>query len=186
MKYPILFYILLSHASICAQGINKNWNAELDQAIAQFKGCENTTKAGVHSCNKYIGRTLKLIYQLNDFYSKSEGRYRLAGEIHDYVQNSPQWTYLGKGYEQEALTKAQQRANEKKAVVAVYRDASGEGHVAYILPGDLRLSGSWRLRVPNSAALFIQEPERSYSNKGLSYSFPRNLIPSVSLYERKY
>ena len=186
MKYLIAFYIVLLHGSAYAQGINKTWSAELDEAIAQFKSCENTTVAGVHSCNKFIGKTLKLVYQRNDFYSKREGRYMLAGEIYDYLQNSKQWTYLGKGYEQAALTKAQQRANEKKAVVAVYRDSAGEGHVAYILPGDLQASGSWRLQVPNSAAYFIEQPERSYSNKGLSYSFPRSAIQSVDLYVRKY
>ena len=186
MKYQVLYLLILSHTSIYAQGIDKNWNTKLDESIAQFKSCENTTVAGVHSCNKYIGQALKLVYRINDFYSTSKGRYMLAGEIHEHVQNSKRWSLLGKGYEQDALTKAQQRANQKKAVVAVYRDASGEGHVAYILPGDLQASGSWRLQVPNSAAFFIEEPSRSYSNKGLSYSFPRSAIQSVSLYERKY
>ena len=186
MKHILTLFALLFHTSLYAQGISERWNTELNGAIAQFKACENTTKAGVHSCNKYIGSTLKLIYQRDDFYSKKKGRYMLAGEIYDYVQSSSRWNLLGKGYEQEALTKAQQRANQKRAVVAIYRDAAGEGHVAYIIPGKLQASGSWGLRVPNSAAFFIEEPGRSYSNKGLSYSFPRNLIQSVSLYERKY
>lgn len=185
MKYLVIFLILLSHTGSYAQSIDRNWNSKLDEAIAQFKACENTTEAGVSSCNKYIGETLKSLYQLSDFYSKENGRYMLAAEIHDYVQNSNQWVYLGKGYEQEALTEAQQRANEKKAVVAVYRNAAAEGHVAYILPGELQPSGSWRLQVPNSAAYFTEQPERSYSQRGLSYSFPRNLIPAVSLYVRK-
>ena len=186
MKYLIVSLFILSHASSFAQVIDRNWNTKLDASIAQFRACENTTEAGVNSCNVYIGKTLKTLYKLSDFYSKENGRYMLAGEIHDYVQNSSRWVYLGKGYEQKALTKAQQQANEKKAVVAVYRNAAAEGHVAYILPGELHASGSWRLQVPNSAAYFIEQPERSYSHKALSYSFPRNLIPSVSLYVRKY
>lgn len=186
MKYRLLCLILLSHASMHAQGINKDWNALLGKSVTQFQTCENTTEAGIHSCNKYIGQALKLIYQVDDFYSKTQGRYLLAGEIYDYLQTSRQWTHLGKGFEQKALTKAQQQANAKRATVAIYRDASGKGHVAYIIPGALKASGSWRLQVPNSAAFFIEQPERSYSNKGLSYSFPRNLIQSVDLYVRKY
>ncbi len=177
---------MLYCSSLYAQRIDKNWNSKLNASIAQFRACENTTEAGVNSCNQYIGKTLKVLYQLNDFYSKENDRYMLAGEMQDYLQHSNRWVFLGKGYEQEALTKAQQRANEKKAVVAVYRDASGEGHLAYILPGELQTSGSWRLQVPNSAAYFIDQPERSYSHKALSYSFPRSSIQSVSLYVRKY
>lgn len=185
MKYIIVPLALLFYGNSYAQKIDRNWKSKLDESVTQFKDCKNTVEAGVSSCNKYIGETLQSLYHLSDFYSTERGRYMLAGEIHNYVQNSARWIYLGKGYEQKALTKAQQRANERKAVVAVYRNAAAEGHVAYILPGELQASGSWNLQVPNSAAYFIDQPERSYSQKGLSYSFSRNLLVSVDLYVKK-
>ena len=186
MKCFLILLFFTGYPSLYAQKISENWKTELNEAVAQFKTCKNITEAGIHSCNKYIGNALQLIYQCNDFYAKEKQRYLLAGEIYDYVRSSSRWNLLGRGYEQEALTQAQQQANQQRAVVAVYRSAAGEGHVAYVIPGELQASGSWGLRVPNSAAFFIKEPERSYSHKGLSYSFPRNLIQSVELYERKY
>ncbi len=70
-----------------------------------------------------------------------------------------------------SLTQAQQLANEKKAVVAVYQNANSVGHVALVLPGNLEASGSWGLSVPNAASFFLPEPSRSFVNKGLSFAF---------------
>ena len=186
MKYVVTASILLCCSFAPAQTINRNWNSELAEGISQFKSCENTSATGISSCNAFIGKTLKTIYRINDFYATGGGRYMLISEIYDYLQNSSRWTLLGKGYEQEALAKAQKLANEKKAVVAVYLNEQDIGHLAYILPGDLQPSGSWGFQVPNSAAYFPTQPEKSYMNKGLSYSFPRSVIREVQLYARKY
>ena len=183
MKLFILF-IFLHGTCAYAQTISRNWNHTLEEAVGQFKRCEDTSTTGVSSCNAFIGQTLKTVYQLNDFYSAKEGRYMRINEIYDYLQHSKQWMLLGKGYEQKALTEAQSLANGKKAVVAVYLTGTDIGHLAYILPGELKLSGSWGIQVPNSAAYFTSEPEKSYVNKGLSYSFPRRLMTEVYLYAR--
>ena len=107
-------------------------------------------------------------------------------EIYDYLQHNQRWTLLGKGYEPKALAKAQSLANQKKAVVAVYLNKESLGHLAYILPGELRPSGTWRVPVPNSAAYFTAEPQKSYVNESLSYSFPYRMTPQVYLYARTY
>lgn len=186
MKYLITVLMMLYGAGGQAQKINQNWNSQLEEAISQFKTCENTTVAGVNSCNDFIGETLKTIYRVNDFYSVADSRYMLVSEIYAYLQNSKRWTLLGKAYEQETLSSAQKLANEKRAVVAIYLNESNIGQLAYILPGSLQPSGTWGFQVPNSAAYFIDKPEGSYTNKGLSYSFPRNAIQSVLLYTRAY
>ncbi len=186
MKYLITIFMMAYGAGGQAQGVNRNWDSRLEEAVSQFKGCENTTVAGVNSCNDFIGETLKTIYRVNDFYSVTDGRYMLVSEIYGYLQNSKRWTLLGKAYEQEALASAQKLANEKKAVVAIYLSKSNIGQLAYILPGSLQPSGTWGFQVPNSAAYFIDKPKNSYTNKGLSYSFPRNAIQSVLLYTRAY
>ncbi len=182
----IIIFMMLYGAGGHAQGVNRKWKSQLEEAVSQFKTCENTTVAGVNSCNSFIGETLQTIYQVNDFYSAAKGRYMLVSEIYAYLQDSKGWTLLGKAYEQEALSGAQKLANEKKAVVAIYLSESSIGQLAYILPGSLQPSGTWGFQVPNSAAYFIDEPENSYTNKGLSYSFPRNAIQSVLLYARTY
>ena len=186
MKHLITILVMLYGVGTQAQGVNRNWDRRLEEAVSQFKACENTTVAGVNSCNDFIGETLKTIYRVNDFYSVANGRYMLVSEIYAYLQNSKRWTLLGKAYEQEALSSAQKLANEKKAVVAIYLNESNVGQLAYILPGGLQPSGTWGFQVPNSAAYFMDEPANSYTNKGLSYSFPRNAIQSVLLYARAY
>lgn len=178
----VFFFYSLSYS----QSINSNWKQELTNEFDQFRACENTAETGINPCNKFIGRSLRTVYKVNDFYAKELGRYMLVSEIEGFLKDSKRWTLLGHGYEQEALNKAQDYANAKKAVVAVYLNEENLGHLAIILPGALQPSGSWGFQVPNSAAYFMSEPEKSYMNKGLSYSFPRNLIKEVLIYGRNY
>ena len=110
----------------------------------------------------------------------------MVSEIASFVGESNQWTMLGHGYEQKALAEAQTNANAKKAVIAVYMNEAGAGHVALILPGDLQPSGSWGLNVPNSASFLLMEPQRSYVGKSLSYAFAKNHLRDVVIYTRNY
>ncbi len=178
----LFFFLSASHG----QSLNSHWKRDLDHELAQFKGCENKAAEGIHSCNNFIGNMLPTVYQINDFYSKTLGRHMRVIEISDYLHSSNQWILLGRGYEQKALNEAQQYANAKKAVVAIYVDEAGIGNVSLILPGTLRPSGSWKLQVPNSASFFLSDPEKSYMDKGLSYSFERLLTKEVFIYGRKY
>ncbi len=172
--------------SSIAQSLNNNWENGLKQELQQFLSCDHSEVHGISPCNKYVGIALKTIYNINDFYSKPDGRYMLISEIHDFVDKSDRWTMIGMAYEQAALDKAQKLANSKKAVVAVFLDETGIGHVSYILPGDLKMSGSWGFKVPNSVSFFTGEPENSYVGKPLSYAFGRKHIKDVKLYARVY
>ena len=186
MRQLLLFFSLLLSTYSYAQTIDRQWNRTLEAAINQFKQCEDTVDKNTVACHAFVGRTLKVLYQIDDFYSSQLGRYMHVDEIYDYLQNNPRWTLLGKGYEPKALAKAQSLANQKKAVVAVYLNEESLGHLAYILPGELRPSGTWRVPVPNSAAYFTGEPQKSYVNESLSYSFPYRITPRVYLYARAY
>lgn len=110
----------------------------------------------------------------------------MVSEIANFLQGSDQWKMLGRGYDQKALVEAQTNANAKKAVIAVYMNSDGIGHIAIILPGELQPSGSWGLNVPNSASFLLMEPQRSYVNKGLSYAFAKSHLKDVVLYVRAY
>ncbi len=169
-----------------AQSLSNNWKSNLNKDLQEFLSCDHSEVQGISPCNKYIGTALKTIYNIDDFYSKSDGRYMLVSEIYSFVESSDRWSLLGKAYEKDALVQAQKLANNKKAVVAVYLDEKGIGHVSYILPGEMKMSGSWGFDVPNSASFFTGEPENSYVGKPLSYAFGRNHIKDVKLYARVY
>jgi hypothetical protein len=109
-----------------------------------------------------------------------------ANEISGFIKNSEKWTLLGHSYEQATLNTAQEYANAKKAVVAVYSNAEGVGHVVVITPGQLRASGTWGLNVPSAVSFFVNDPAKSFVDKGLSYAFAKNMQKDVLIYVRKY
>jgi hypothetical protein len=178
----ILFSIIT--AGVFAQSINQNWSEQLNSELEVFKQCKDTGESDVNLCSKSIGESFNIVYKVKDFYSSDLGRYMTGTEIDKFLQTSSQWTKIGFAYDQANLTKAQEIANGKKAVLAVYIGEDNSGHVSIILPGELTASGSWGLKVPNSASLFMNSPQRSYVNKALSYAFTRNMIKDVVLYSR--
>ncbi|WP_224996082.1 hypothetical protein [Cesiribacter sp. SM1] len=176
------FFCFATHA----QQTNKNWMQDLNRDLEQFRACDNVVTAGINPCNKFIGSALSTVYKVNDFYSKELGRHLLVSEIASYLKENQKWSLLGKGFEQTALVQAQELANAGKAVVAIYLNQEGIGHVSIILPGELKPSGTWGFQVPNSASFFISTPDKSYVGKGLSYAFERPLLNGVLLYARNY
>lgn len=186
MKNIFTLFFLLSFSYAQAQSINTSWQQDLNAALEELKKCENDNPTGVSSCNHYMGSALKKIYKVDDFFSTSADRYMLASEIAAFLKNSDKWTLLGYGFEQKALTEAQNLANTNKAAVAVYVNEEGLGHVAFIVPGEMRLSGIWGIQVPNSASLFPSDPGKSYVSKPLSYSFEGTQVKRVLIYGRNY
>lgn len=168
------------------QSINNNWKQDLNKELELLRACDDSQSTGVSPCNKFMGGALKTLYNVDDFYSKSSGRYMLTAEIAAFLKNSDKWTLLGPGYEQKALNEAQNYANAKKAAIAIYVNEEGIGHVAIIAPGDLRLSGTWGFQVPNSVSFFPSDKSKSYVDKSLSYAFAGTQIKSVLIYGRKY
>jgi hypothetical protein len=177
----IAFHLLLSSAG--AQTLNPNWKQQLNTALQDFMACQGSS-ADKSDCLKYQGEALKLVYKVNDFYAEKNGRYMTSSEIAKFLKESNTWSALGPVYEQSTLKQAQDHANSKKAVVAVYQNAAGIGHVVVITPGSLQPSGSWGLNVPTVASFFTPEPERSFVDKGLSFAFTKNLMKDVTIYVR--
>lgn len=182
--FTVLFFFILSVSG--AQTINTNWKQDLSKDMVEFKACDNSSYSGVNPCNKFIGMSLATVYQVNDFYSARDKRHMLVGEIAGFLKSSEQWTLLGFAYDQKALNSAQQYANSNKAVVAVYLNEEGLGHMSLITPGDLMPSGTWGFRVPNSVSFSVIHPEKSYIDKGLSYAFEKQHIKHVLIYGRNY
>ncbi len=168
-----------------AQTLNNNWKQDLENAMKEFQSCQPTTDLN-SPCNKFLGESLNTVYRINDFYSQNLGRYMVASEIAKYLKSSEQWSLLGPCYDQKTLTQAQEHANARKAVVAVYTTSSGGGHVVLITPGSLQSSGSWELSVPTATSFFLSQPDRSFINKGLSFAFGKILMKDILIYTRKY
>ncbi len=183
IKSLLVMVILLQNSVLHSQSLNTNWKQSLDESLNSFMACKSNGEA-LNPCSKYVGEMVNTVYKVNDFYSQQLGRYMLVDEIAQFLKDNPKWKSLGKALNQEALKEAQESANSKKAVVAIYLNSSGVGHMALILPGELQSSGSWGLSVPNSASFLLTDPEKSYVGKGLSYAFPRSALINVLLYVR--
>lgn len=176
---------LIVSFTLSGQSINEDWKKELTNSLHQFMQCEAPID-DQSPCNIFVGESLKVVYEINDFYSSSKQRYLLANEIYDFLEGSDKWTLLGNGSEQSALNNAQGYANLKKAVVAVYKAKVGHGHIALVLPGNLVDSGKWAVKVPNSASFFLNKPAKSYINQKLSMAFSKDIKGEVKLYGRNY
>jgi hypothetical protein len=121
-------------------------------------------------CNYFLGRALDRIYGIKDF-KKSEDTWLSANEIDSFLQeHTEHWTLIGSGDDQQILAQAQADANSGAALIAVSKGSS-HGHVALILGGRLSQSTSWNLYTPNSAAMFLDKPDKSYIGKHLGYAF---------------
>jgi hypothetical protein len=184
-KTAFALFALFINAASHGQTLNNNWKQDLDSAMKEFLSCQATTDVN-SPCNKFLGESLNTVYRINDFYSQSLGRYMVAAEIAKYLKSSEQWSLLGPCYDQKTLTQAQEHANARKAVVAVYTTASGGGHIVLITPGALQSSGSWELSVPTATSFFLSQPDRSFINKGLSFAFGKILMKDILIYTRKY
>lgn len=182
----VLVGIVLFSTGASAQTLNTNWEKDLTALMDEFMKCTSSS-SDTYACSAYITESVAKVYKLNSaLYSEKSKRYLHLKEVSQQLAESSQWTLIGHAYDQKALTEAQELANGKKAVIAVYTTAEGISHVAVILPGTLQYSGTWGFQVPNSASFVLSDPSKSYVNKGLSYAFARNMIKDVTLYSKKY
>jgi hypothetical protein len=180
-KYFLSIVFLAAAVPSNAQLLNNNWKEDLSSSLNQFINCGSDGE-----CAGFPGQVLHTIYKVNDFYSQQSRRYMTVGEIAKFLAETRTWTNLGKPYDQKILETAQSYANAKKAVVAVYQNAQGIGHVVVITPGALQLSGSWGLKVPNVASFLTSDPKKSFIDKALSFAFAKNMIKDVTIYSKVY
>jgi hypothetical protein len=174
----LLMYSLYSSA----QTVNANWRQDLNQILEQFQQC--TASPDKSACNNYTGEALNKVYKVNDFYSQQSKRFMTASEIATFLKGSSHWKSLGQPFDQKTLNAAQEHANSKKAVVAVFMNAQGVGHVAIVVPGELKPSGSWGLNVPPAASFLASDPAKSFVDKGLSFAFMKQMLKDVVIYAR--
>ncbi len=181
LQSGIFTLLLLCTFATHAQSLNGNWKKDLTVSLEEFLKCEGSSE-----CAGFTGKALNTLYKINDFYLQKEGRYMTVNEISAFLRDNSKWTNLGKPYDQKILETAQDLANAKKAVVAVYQNAQGIGHVALIAPGALQPSGSWGLSVPGAVSFLTTDPQKSFVDKSLSFAFSKGMMKDVTIYGRNY
>lgn len=177
--------LLLSSSVLFGQSINTNWKKDLNVLLEEYLKCAGSSENN-YGCSAFISESIAKVYKVNNVYVDKLKRYKLMNEMSEVIAEPAQWTLLGHAYDQKILDQAQTLANANKAVVAVYNTPEGVKHIALILPGDLQFSGTWGFKVPNSASFVLNDPTKSFVEKGLSYAFTRNMIKDVKLYSKNY
>ncbi|EDP97944.1 hypothetical protein KAOT1_12042 [Kordia algicida OT-1] len=148
--------------------LSKDKEQMLATTIAYFKNCKANAETR-NDCRNSITKMISEFYTIDDFKNENN-EYVIYDSIQPIIKKSDTWVQLGNANDQEALNKAQQAANDGKATLAI--DVSESyGQVAMIIPGKLTNSGSWKLKVPNAAALVNYSADKSFMDKSLSYAF---------------
>lgn len=141
--------------------------AILEEIEADYYACYDGKKVGAEECIHFTSEALCRFYEIDDF--KEGEEYESYKVIRDKIANlSSGWDCVGDASDQNALEKAQDLANTGRAVVAL--DPDKNYHVAIILPGNLKKSGTWGIKCPNSASYF-RHKKKAYFNKPLSHSY---------------
>ena len=157
---------------------NKPVAQQAEQIYARFLSCSEDYS---YRCRTYTSELISTVYEIENL--KTSSGYMSTNLLAQHIENSKEWTLLGPAYKTEVLQDAQKRANEEKAVVAVYVDELGQlMHVAVILPGEMTASGTWGMQVPNSVSLALYDSDHSFVNKGLSYAFKKHMLLRVKIY----
>ena len=157
-------------------------NKGYDLLYNQFQCLANEPVNDLSPCNYFVSKAYESIFDIRDF--KTTTGHMLANEIVDYLISSPStWIEIGYAHSQSVLTEAQRIANEGFPTLAI-RPGTAHGHIALILPGELQYSGSWSLKVPNSASFFYRVPQKSYVGKKLSFAWNKHDSNDVKIYYR--
>ena len=134
-------------------------------------------------CNRFTSEALQRLYQLNDMYEDDRSFLNTTELAAKIVAPKSGWILLGKAESQRVLHEAKRQVESGNPTVAVLLNASGEGHVAILLPGDLQRSPKWNdALTPNAASFPHMAPAQSFIGCKLSYAFPAP--KGVSLYYR--
>ena len=131
------------------------------------------------ACNYFAGKVIADLYGFDDFALPSGG-WMTANAIASEAASNPAWLRIGNASDQAALSAAARAATAGRAVIAV--KSGSPGHVALLLPGEVRRSETWDRDVPNSASFSLDNVDKAYAFCRLSYAF--SSPNGVTLYER--
>lgn len=151
--------------------------AILNDLLAEFNECIQSSTIGMIDCKHFTAKAICNFYEINEF--ETDNGYVNYEEMYDIIRGKfHTWELLGEATDQEVLQKAQEKANNGQATVAVSRK-SVYGHVAMIVPGTLQKAPSWGgLDVPLCASFFLVKGLDSFIEKSLAYAWssPHDIV----------
>ncbi|WP_378178252.1 hypothetical protein [Aquimarina sp. SS2-1] len=142
----------------------------LDQEVENFIICKKAATER-NDCRNSITKIISKAYDLTEFSDPKLG-YVVYDSIRPIVARSKNWLQLGT-VTQETIDQALAHAN-RGGLALIIDTAETYGHVVMIVPGDSKKSGSWNMKLPNVLSLTNYKPEKSFSNKSLSYAMKKS------------
>jgi len=138
--------------------------------VEKFISCKkiNTKR---NDCRNSITKLISKTFDLAEFKNR-EGGYLIYDSIRPIAERSKKWLKLG-AIDQESLDMAVAHTN-RNGLALIIDTSETYGHVVMIVSGASKKSGSWDMKLPNVLSLSNYKPEKSFSNKSLSYAMKKS------------
>ncbi|WP_299312762.1 hypothetical protein [uncultured Aquimarina sp.] len=143
---------------------------DLALEVENFITCKKTATER-NDCRNSITKTITKAFDLTEFNDSKLG-YVIYDSIHPIAERSKNWLQLGT-VNQETINQALAHTN-RGGLALIIDTAETYGHVVMIVPGESKKSGSWDMKLPNVLSLTNYKPEKSFSNKSLSYAMKKS------------
>ncbi|KXX68841.1 hypothetical protein [Flammeovirga sp. SJP92] len=140
----------------------------LDRYIKEYKECY---QKGIDpmKCRQYTSRAITEIFNVDDFKDPYVGgSFLTMTEAYDKIAADSNWKMLGEASDKGTLAQAIEKANNDELVVVAYA-FKGFIQLSFIRKGEGKMSSKWGTKVPEVAIFFNNDPNKSYSSKGLNY-----------------
>jgi len=149
---------------------NKLTTLDLALEVENFIICKKASTER-NDCRNGITKTISKAFGLTEF-SDSKLGYVVYDSIRPIAERSKNWLKLG-SVDQKNIDMALAHTN-RGGLSLIIDTAETYGHVVMIVPGDSKKSGSWDMKLPNVLSLSNFKPEKSFSNKSLSYAMQKS------------
>lgn len=138
--------------------------------VENFIICKKTATER-NDCRNSITKTISKAFGLTEFSDPKLG-YVVYDSIRPIAERSKNWLQLG-SVTQETIDQALAHTN-RGGLSLIIDTAETYGHVVMIVSGESKKSGSWDMKLPQVLSLTNYKPEKSFSNKSLSYAMKKS------------
>ncbi|WP_299247088.1 hypothetical protein [uncultured Aquimarina sp.] len=143
---------------------------DLALEVENFITCKKTATKR-NDCRNSITKTISKAFGLTEFSDPKLG-YVVYDSIRPIAEKSKNWLQLG-AVDQKNIDMALAHTN-RGGLSLIIDTAETYGHIVMIVPGESKKSGSWGMKLPNVLSLTNYKPEKSFSNKSLSYAMKKS------------
>ncbi len=158
--------------------LKENDKKHIKEIMSDFLACTASKKKKSY-CDRYLAMAYFHLHGYDDFgFGKNLSEFKAESEMIVAMEKSPMWNKKGMAENAELLSNCIEWAKEGIPVLIVKRLKGEEAQIALVVPEDGSLSGKWgEVMVPTSAFFFLEQPDRSFSNKAVSeaWSSPKEI-----------